>query len=129
MKETVRPQGWKRPSGYSDGIIARGRILCIAGQIGCDAGRQLSPDFSDQAAAALQNVATILRAAGGAPEDVIRMTWFVTDLREYRAAKKAVGARYREIFGSHYPAMTLVEVSALLEPGAKLEIEATAVIS
>ena len=128
MSRVVSPDGWPRPSGYSNGIAARGEHIFVAGQIGWnECGEFVSDDFAEQAAQALRNVVAVLRAAGGGPENLVRLTWYVTDKREYLAAGKRIGAAYREIVGSHYPAMTLVEVSALLEDRAKVEIEATAV--
>lgn len=126
----VRPATWPRPSGYSDGISARGRMVFVAGQVGWDAVRHQfeSDDFADQARLALQNVVTVLEAAGARPQHVVRMTWFVTNVREYAMARDALGPAFRGIFAGHYPAITLVQVAALLEPHAKVEIEATAVI-
>ncbi len=129
MSERIEPVGWTPPSGYANGTIASGRMLAIAGQVGWDARQHLvSADFLAQAAQALLNVADVLRAAGGDPEHLVRMTWYVLDAAEYRANSKALGAAYREIFGSHYPAMTLIVVAELLEEGARVEIEATAVL-
>ncbi len=125
----IEPKGWPRPRGYSNAILARGRVLAIAGQIGWnERGEFVSDDFVAQAEQALRNVATILRAAGGSPEHLVRLTWYVTDKHAYLAASRALGAAYREIFGAVYPAMTLVQVAALLEDRAKVEIEATAVL-
>lgn len=125
----VNPDGWPRPSGYSNAVVARGETVYIAGQIAWNERREIvSDDFTEQAAQALRNVAALLRAAGSAPEHLVRMTWYVTDKREYLAAAGAIGAAYRDIIGKHFPAMTLVQVSALLEDRAKVEIEATAVV-
>ncbi len=125
----LHPRGWPRPRGYSNGIAARGTVVFVGGQIGWNAeGRFESDDFAAQARQALANVMAVLAEAGGRPEHIARMTWYVTDRREYVAAYKAVGEAYREIMGRHYPAMTTVEVSALVEDRAKVEIEATAVI-
>lgn len=129
MSRAITPDGWPRARGYSHGMAAHGEVLAIAGQIGWDDSETLvSEDFAEQAAQALRNVMTVLDAAGGLPEDLIRMTWYVTDKREYLESAQAVGQAYREIFGAHYPAMALVQVADLLEDGAKVEIEATAVI-
>ena len=129
MSRAITPDGWPRAKGYSHGMAAGGEVLAIAGQIGWDESESLvSDDFVEQAAQALRNVMTILDAAGGLPEDLIRMTWYVTDKHEYLRNAQAVGEEYRQIFGSHYPAMSLVQVADLLEDGAKVEIEATAVI-
>ena len=125
----INPEGWPRPSGYSNGMVAKGRLLAISGQIGWDEKLQLvSNDFLDQACQALSNVIDILVAAGGKPEHLIRLTWYITDKQEYRARLRELGACYRKIVGEHYPAMALVQVVALLEEGAKVEIEATAVL-
>jgi len=125
----LQPTGWARPRGYSNGISAQGRIVFVAGQIGWDAQcRLVSDGFAAQADQALRNVVTVLAEAGARPEHIARMTWYVTDKQEYLAASKAVGQAYREIIGAHYPAMTAVQVSALIEDGAKVEIEATAVV-
>lgn len=129
MSETINPPGWPRPSGYSNGIIAEGRYLAISGQIGWNERNELvGDDFLAQARQALENVVAVLRAAGGDPSHLARLNWYVTDKEEYRANLAALGAAYREIVGSHYPAMALVQVAGLLEEGAKVEIEATAVL-
>ena len=127
--ELILPPGWPRPKGYANGVSASGRMLFIAGMIGWDAqGVFHSDDFADQVRQALQNVADVLREAGGKPENIVRMTWYVTDKREYLAAGKEIGQAFREIIGSYNAAMTAVEVKALIEDRAKVEIEATAVI-
>lgn len=129
MSEILQPAQWMRPRGYSNGIAATGRYVALAGQIGWNAQQEFAgDDFVSQAAQALRNVVAILAEAGAGPEHLVRLTWYVTDKREYLAAGRELGALYREIVGAHYPAMTLVEVSALLEDRAKVEIEATAVI-
>ncbi len=129
MSERITPEGWDTPSGYSNGILATGRWLAIAGQVGWNARKQMtSDDFLGQAAQALRNIATILRTAGGESEHLVRMTWYVLDAQEYRANTRALGKIYRDIFGSCYPAMTLIVVAGLLEEGARVEIEATAVL-
>ena len=123
------PEGWPRPRGYANGVVAQGRMLFIAGMIGWDAqGVFHSDEFAAQARQALQNVADVLREGGGKPENIVRMTWYVTDKREYLAAGKEIGQAFREIIGSYNAAMTAVEVKALIEDRAKVEIEATAVI-
>lgn len=125
----VQPEGWKRPRGYSNGVAARGESIFIAGQIGWDENERIvSADFAAQAAQALRNVVAVLSAAGAKPEHLVRLTWYVTDKREYAASAKQIGEAYRTIIGSVYPAMTLVQVADLLEDGAKVEIEATAVV-
>ena len=129
MSEVIQPPGWPRPRGYANAVAAAGRMLFIAGQIGWDAeGVIASDDFVAQARQALANVLTLLRTAGAAPEHLVRMTWYVTDRQEYLRRSKELGAAYREILGPVYPAMTAVEVSALIEARAKVEIECTAVI-
>ena len=127
--ESVLPQGWPRPKGYANGVVAQGRMLFIAGMIGWDAdGVFHTDDFGGQARQALQNVADVLQAAGGTGEHIVRMTWYVTDKREYLAAARDVGQAFREIVGNYAIAMTAVEVKALMEDRAKVEIEATAVL-
>lgn len=129
MSQAINPAGWPRPSGYANGMLAEGRFLAISGQIGWNEGGELvSDDFLAQAGQALRNVAAVLAAAGGAPEHLVRLTWYVVDKNEYRAALRGLGGAYREIFGEHYPAMALVQVADLLEEGARVEIEASAVL-
>lgn len=129
MSRIIQPEGWPRPQGYSNGIAASGEVVFIAGQIAWnERGEIVSSDIAAQTRQALENVVAVLRAAGGGPEHVARMTWFVTDKAEYNAAREGIGAAYRAVFGKHYPAMSLVQVAALLEDGAKVEIEATAVL-
>ena len=125
----ILPAGWPRPKGYANGVVASGRLLFIAGMIGWDAqGAFHSDDFAVQARQALKNIVDVLHEAGGKPENIVRMTWYVTDKREYLAASKEVGTAFREIIGSFNAAMTAVEVKALIEDRAKVEIEATAVL-
>jgi enamine deaminase RidA (YjgF/YER057c/UK114 family) len=127
--QALNPPGWPTPRGYANGIAAEGRVIFVAGQVGWTAaGRFETDDFAGQVRQALANVRDVLAVAGAGPEHVARMTWYVTDRREYLARLGDVGRAYREIMGKHYPAMTLVEVRALLEDGAKVEIEATAVL-
>lgn len=127
--QLINPPTLAKPSGYSHGAMGSGRVLAIAGQIGwTQAGTLISADFVQQFDRALSNVSEVLRAAGGRPEDLISMRIYVTDKREYWAATEKVGAAYRTKFGRHFPAMALVEVKDLLEEGAKVEIEAMAVI-
>lgn len=130
MNEVIQPSGWPRPSGYANGISAHGRLLFVAGQIGWDpvSRTMVGEDFAEQASRALDNVVAVLRAGGAEPRHVVRLTWFVTDLAEYTAARQSVGGSFRSHFGDHYPAMSVVQAAALLEPGAKVEIEATAVV-
>lgn len=125
----LQPAEWRRPSGYSNGIVASGTMIFVAGQIGWDANGHISPgDFVAQAKQALLNVMRVLAEAGAGAEHVVRLTWYVTDANEYRAAAEPLGIVYREIMGKHYPVMTAVQVVALMEPDALVEIEATAVL-
>ena len=127
--QAVLPEGWARPKGYANGVVAQGRMLFIAGMIGWDGDQRFhTDDFAGQARQALQNVADVLKAAGGTGENIVRMTWYVTDKREYLAAGREVGQAFREIIGSYTIAMTAVEVKALIEDRAKVEIECTAVL-
>jgi enamine deaminase RidA (YjgF/YER057c/UK114 family) len=127
--QVLLPAGWPRPKGYSNGVVASGRQVFIAGMIGWDAqGVFHSDDFATQTRQALQNIVDVLREAGGRPEHIVRMTWYVTDKREYLAAGREVGQAFREIIGAYNAAMTAVEVRALIEDRARVEIEATAVI-
>lgn len=129
MAEVVHPEGWAPAKGYANGVLAEGRTLWIAGQIGWTAEQVFeAEDFVGQAAQALRNVAAVVEAAGGRAAHIVRMTWYITDKTAYVAAQRDLGAVYREIFGRHFPAMTLVVVSALLEDKALVEIEATAVL-
>lgn len=129
MHQVILPEGWPRPRGYANAVVARGRLLSIAGMIGWDAQGQFhSDDFGDQALQALRNVADVLRTAGAKPENIVRMTWYVTDKREYLAAGRRIGDAFRELIGHYDIAMTAVEVKALIEDRAKVEIEVTAVL-
>lgn len=125
----LQPPSWPRPRGYSNGIAARGTLVVVGGQVGWNAAQEFeTDDFAAQARQALANVVAVLAEAGGGPEHIVRMTWYVTDRHEYVAAYARLGEVYREIMGRHFPAMTAVEVAGLVEAGAKVEIEATAVI-
>jgi enamine deaminase RidA (YjgF/YER057c/UK114 family) len=128
--QVLLPAGWPRPKGYANGVAARGRQVFIAGMIGWDAeGRFPSgDDFADQARLALQNVVAVLREAGGEPQHIVRMTWYVTDKREYVASYPEIGRAFRELIGDYDIAMTAVQVTALMEDRAKVEIEVTAVV-
>ncbi|BBU32411.1 enamine deaminase RidA (plasmid) [Burkholderia sp. THE68] len=129
MKKTLLPSGWIKPRGYANGVAARGTQVFIAGQIGWDEqARFVSREFGAQAVQALRNVVAILREAGGKPEHLVRMTWYVTDKRAYLAAAKEIGAAFRELIGDYDIAMSAVQVVALIEDEALVEIEATAVI-
>lgn len=125
----LQPDGWARSRGYANGVAARGRTIFVAGQIGWDAEQRLvSNDLVVQARQALANIVAVLAVDGAKPEHIVRLTWYVTSRADYLAAAQTLGAAYREIIGRHFPAMTAVEVSALMEPGAVVEIEATAVL-
>lgn len=127
--EILQPPDWPRPSGYSNGIAAEGRQVFVSGQIGWNAEQQFESDnLAAQVRQALANVVDVLECAGAAPEHIVRLTWYVTSRDEYHASIKAIGAVYRKIMGRHFPAMSVVVVAALLEPRAKVEIEATAVL-
>ena len=129
MMQLLLPAGWPRPKGYANGVAVRGRQVYIAGMIGWTPdGVFESDDFAAQVRQALANVVAVLREAGGEPAHIVRMTWYVTDKREYLAAGREVGRAFREIIGAYNAAMTAVEVKALIEDRAKVEIEATAVI-
>ncbi len=126
--QVLLPSGWPRPSGFANGVTARGRMVFVAGMVGCDAaGRFASDDFAEQARQALRNVVDVLAAGDAEPRHIVRMTWYVTDMRAYLAARAAIGAAFRETIGHYGIAMTAVEVSALVEERAKVEIEVTAV--
>lgn len=125
----LQPPGWPRPKGYACGIAAIGTTVFVSGQIGWDeSGRFTADDIAGQVRQALRNVVAIVGEAGGTPSDVVRLTWYVTDKHEYLGAQREIGAAYREVMGAHYPAMSVVEIAALLEDRAKVEIEATAVV-
>ena len=129
MTKVLQPPGWARPKGYANGVAVHGRQVYVAGMIGWDGeGRFHTDDFAAQTRQALQNIVDVLHEAGGKPEHIVRMTWYVTDKREYLAAGREIGSAFRELIGSYNAAMTAVEVTALMEDRAKVEIEATAVI-
>jgi len=130
MMTILQPPGWARPKGFSNGIAVRGgTTVYIAGQIGwTGAGTWEARDFGGQFRQTLKNTLAVLAEAGGSPEHIVRMTWYVVDKQEYLAAIKAVGAAYRELIGKHYPTMAVVQVGALVEDLARLEIETTAVV-
>lgn len=129
MLDTVNPDGLAKPRGYSHGLAGTGRLLFVAGQIGWQAdGTLVGPHLPDQFDQALANVLTVVTTAGGDAWTVAKLTIFVTDAALYAAARREIGERYRARMGRHYPAMTLVEVRALLEPGALVEIEAVAIL-
>ena len=128
-REILQPAGWARPRGYANGVAAEGRQVYVAGQIGWDAEQRFaSDDFAAQVRQALANIVAVLACAGAKPEHIVRMTWYVTSRDEYNASLAGIGTAYRELIGRNYPAMSVVVVAGLLEPRAKVEIEATAVI-
>jgi enamine deaminase RidA (YjgF/YER057c/UK114 family) len=124
----LQPSGWPVPRGYSNGIAGAGRVVMIGGQIGWDENGRFAEGFVAQAAQALRNILAVLREAGGRPENIARLTWYVVDIEEYRQCLPALGSAYRDSLGRWYPAMTLVQVAALAERNARVEIEATAII-
>ena len=126
----LQPEGWAPARGYANGIAATGRLVFVAGQIGWDpaTGAFASDDFVAQIAQTLRNIVAVLREAGAEPGHVVRLTWFITDKAAYLAAQREIGRAYREVMGRHFPAMSVVVVSALVEDRAKVEIEATAVV-
>ncbi|MBZ0215548.1 MAG: RidA family protein [Fimbriimonadaceae bacterium] len=127
--EMILPDGWPRPKGYSQAVAGEGRTIYVAGQIGWNKDEVfVSDDFVDQIAQSFRNIRDILAAAGAVPEHLVRLTWYVTDKQEYLSSLKETGAAYRSIFGATFPAMAVVEVSALMEDRAKVEIEATAIV-
>jgi len=127
--KVLQPAGWARPRGYANGVAAEGRQVFVGGQIGWDANQRIvGDDFAAQARQALANIVAVLAEAGAKPEHLVRLTWYVTSRDEYNAALTQIGASYRELIGRHYPAMSVVIVAGLLEPRAKVEIEATAVV-
>jgi len=129
MHQILQPAGWAKPVGYSNGVAARGRLVFTGGQIGWNARCQFeSDDLVDQIGQALANIAAILGEAGAGPEHIASMTWYLTDLEEYRAGLKRMTPIYRDIMGRNYPPMAVVQVGALVEARAKVEIQATAVI-
>lgn len=129
MHEQLHPAGWKPAVGYANGIAARGRMIFTGGLVGWDADQQfLTDDFAAQVRQVLENIVAVLAQGGAGPEHLVRLTWYVTDKHEYLGALREVGAAYREVIGRHFPAMALVQVAALVEDRAKVEIEATAVV-
>jgi enamine deaminase RidA (YjgF/YER057c/UK114 family) len=129
VHDIILPDGWPRPRGYANGISARGRIVFVGGQVGWTPDQQFtSDDFIEQFRQALGNVVAVLRAADAGPEHVTQLTWYFTDRAEYVARLSEIGTVWREYFGRHYPAMAAVEVSALVEPRARIELQAIAVV-
>ncbi len=129
MHRTLQPANWSRPRGYANGISARGRHVHVAGQIGWNAQQQMvSADFVEQAKQALRNIVEVLACDGATPDHLVRLTWYVTDRDQYIASGAALGDAYREVLGRVYPAMSAVQVCALMEADALVEIEATAIV-
>lgn len=127
--QVLQPPGWPKPKGYANGIAATGRTVFVGGQIGWDeTGTFPEKDLAGQTRRTLENIVAVLREAGAGPANVTRMTWYVTDIKEYRERQREIGQAYRDVMGRHYPAMTLVQVVSLAEPEALVEIEATAVV-
>jgi enamine deaminase RidA (YjgF/YER057c/UK114 family) len=127
--QILQPPGWAKPKGFSNGISCQGRLVFIGGQIGWSGqGEWIDRSFAGQFRQALKNILEVLAQAGGKPEHLVRLTWYVLDRKEYLASLKELGAAYRELMGRHYPTMAVVQVSGLVEDAARLEIEATAVI-
>ncbi|MEE9454893.1 MAG: RidA family protein [Paracoccaceae bacterium] len=129
MHRVVLPKGWAPAKGYANGIIAEGRVLYVGGQIGWNPAQVFEThDFIGQMEQALRNILTIVQASGGSAEDIVRLTWYITDKREYLARQAEVGQAYRRVLGRHFPAMAMVVVNGLIEDAALIEIEATAVL-
>ncbi|MBN8749063.1 2-iminobutanoate/2-iminopropanoate deaminase [Xylophilus ampelinus] len=129
MNRLIQPPGWATPKGYANGVAARGTLIFVGGQIGWNAEQQFeSDDFIAQTAQALRNIAAVLKEGGAAPEHMVRMTWYVTDRDEYVRRLSELGPVYREVMGRNFPAMTCVQVAALVETRARIEIEVTAVV-
>jgi enamine deaminase RidA (YjgF/YER057c/UK114 family) len=127
--EFLHPPHWKRAKGYANGVVAEGRTVFVAGQIGWNAAQKFeSEDFVAQVRLALENVVAVIQEAGGAPAHVTRLTWYITDKKEYLSRLAEVGEAYRSVMGRHFPAMTVVQVTGLMEDQAKVEIEASAVL-
>jgi len=129
MMEFLQPKGWKQPKGYANGVAAEGRIVFTGGMIGWTAQEVFkASDFAGQAEQALRNVVAVLAEAGARPDHIVRMTWYVTDKKKYLGCQRELGAAYKRVIGAHFPAMALVQVVALVEDDALVEIEATAVL-
>jgi enamine deaminase RidA (YjgF/YER057c/UK114 family) len=124
----LQPPGWPPPKGYANGIAGRGQVVMVGGQIGWHSDGTFAEGFVPQVALALRNILAVLAEAGGGPEHVARLTWYVVDMEEYRSSLRDLGAAYREVMGRNFPAMALVQVVSLAAPAARVEIEATAII-
>jgi enamine deaminase RidA (YjgF/YER057c/UK114 family) len=128
LPRTLQPPGWPRPLGYANGMTAKGRVIVTGGMIGCDTMENVADGFAAQVRLALLNIRAVLAEGGAGPEHIVRLTWYVVDMDEYRASRKEIGQAYRQVLGAHYPAMAVVGVKELFEPKARVEIEATAVV-
>ena len=128
LPRTLLPQGWPRPQGYANGMSAKGRVVVTGGVVGWDVMQNFPDSFAAQARQTFSNILKILAEGGAGPEHLVRLTWYVTDLDEYRASLRDLGRAYRETIGTSYPAMAVVQVAGLVEKKAKIEIEATAVV-
>ncbi len=124
----LQPPGWPAPRGYSNGMMGRGQVVLVGGQIGWDEAGRFPDGLVAQTRQALLNILAVLKEAGGGPEHIGRLTWYVVDMAEYRASLRDLGPVYRDVMGRHFPAMALVQVVSLVEPAARVEIEATAII-
>lgn len=129
QSRAILPEGWPQPRGYANGMVAEGRVLVTGGLVGWDAQGVFAKGFVGQLRQTFLNIKAVVEAGGGRVEDIVRLTWYVTDIVTYRASLKEMGPVYREVFGRHFPAMAVVAVAALVEPEALLEIEATAVVA
>lgn len=125
---TLLPEGWRKPRGYANGMLAEGRMVFTGGLVGWSAEEVFVPDFVGQVRQTLENILAVLAEAGAGPEHLVRLTWYVVDMEEYLASLRPLGAVYREVMGAHYPAMAVVQVVRLVAPEARVEIEATAVL-
>ena len=126
--KVLQPAGWPRPKGYANGMVTQGRHVFVAGQVGWDEQQQFPNTLAEQVRQALKNIVTVLHEADARPGHIVRLTWYVTSRDEYQAQLEQIGEAYREIMGRHFPTMTVVQVVALMEAQAKVEIEATAVV-
>ncbi|WP_129775971.1 RidA family protein [Peristeroidobacter soli] len=126
--QVLQPAGWPRPKGYSNGVVAEGRQVFVAGQVGWDERQQFPATLGEQVRQTLTNIVAVLKEADAGPEHIVRFTWYVTSRDEYYAELPQIGAAYREVMGRHFPVMAVVQVVALMETKAKVEIEATAVV-
>jgi enamine deaminase RidA (YjgF/YER057c/UK114 family) len=126
--QVLQPSGWPQPKGYSNGIMAEGRLVVTGGVVGWDVAGRFADGFVAQVRLALENIVAILAEGGARPEHLVRLTWYVVNMDEYASSLKALGKVYRDVIGTHYPSMALVQVVRLVETSARVEIEATAVV-